>query len=192
MSQLDFLNDTPTPIQRRGLSWASLVLLAGIVAFALVLAVQLTRQNTVQPRKGDVAPDFALTTFDGETITLESLRGQLVLVNFWGSWCPPCHDEAPDLEDAYNDYKDRGFTILGVNWLDTPTGAAEFIERYSVTYPNGEDTRERIAKAYHIQGAPENFLIGRDGNVIMAWLSPVTYPMLADELDTILAAEEGA
>jgi cytochrome c biogenesis protein CcmG, thiol:disulfide interchange protein DsbE len=189
MSQLDFLEHPPKPTSRKGLSWGAWVLLAGIVAVAFVLAIQLTRQNTVQPRTGEVAPSFELTTFDGQTLTLESLRGQIVLVNFWGSWCAPCHDEAPELEEAYNDYKERGLIVVGVNWLDTATGAADFIERYDITYPNGADTRERIAKAYHIQGAPENFLIGRDGKIIMAWLSPVTYPMLADALDAYLEAE---
>jgi cytochrome c biogenesis protein CcmG/thiol:disulfide interchange protein DsbE len=191
MADLNFLEAPPPASQPRRLSLGSLFLIFCVVLAAVIFAVQLGRQNQVQPRAGEMAPDFELTTFEGETLRLSELRDRVVLVNFWGSWCPPCHGEAPDLQALYETYGDRGFMVLGINWLDTPRDARAFIERYGITYINGEDTRERIAKAYHIQGAPENFLVGRDGRVVAAWLSPVTYDMVADELDRLLGAPSG-
>lgn len=189
MSDLEFLQE-PRP-KRIGWSWGNLVLIAGIVAVTLVLALQLARRSEGQPRPGQMAPDFTLETFDGQTITLSELRGQLVLVNFWGSWCPPCDHEAPHLQDLYEQYAGQGLVVVGVNWLDTPSGASAFIARHGLTFPNGKDIQERVARAYRIQGAPENFLIGRDGRVVMAWIGPVTFPMVAEVIDRVLA-EEGA
>jgi cytochrome c biogenesis protein CcmG/thiol:disulfide interchange protein DsbE len=191
MADLNFLEAPPPAPQRVRLSPGSLFLVFCVVLAAVVFAVQLSHQNQVQPRTGDIAPDFELTTFDGTTLRLSDLRDSVVLVNFWGSWCPPCHGEAPDLQALYEAYSARGFVVLGINWLDTPRDARAFVDRYGITYINGEDTRERIAKAYHIQGAPENFLVGRDGRIVAAWLSPVTYDMVATELDRLLGNASG-
>jgi cytochrome c biogenesis protein CcmG/thiol:disulfide interchange protein DsbE len=189
VSDLEFLQ-APRP-KRVGWSWGTVVLICGVAAVTLVLALQLARRSEAQPRPGQMAPDFTLETFDGQMITLSELRGQLVMINFWGSWCPPCDQEAPHLQDLYEQYADVGFIVIGVNWLDTPSGASAFIARHGLTFPNGKDIQERIARAYRIQGAPENFLIGRDGRVIMAWIGPVTFPMVAEVIDRVLA-EEGA
>jgi cytochrome c biogenesis protein CcmG, thiol:disulfide interchange protein DsbE len=190
MSQLDFLEQPTPPPQPKsgllGLSWGSWVLIVGVVSIALVLGIQLTRQNQVQPRIGEVAPDFTITTFDGETLRLSDLRGQAVLVNFWGSWCPPCYQEAPELQQLYEDYQARGFTIVGVNRLDTPTDAATFIQQFDLTFPNGADVQERITELYNLQGTPENFLVDPNGVIAQAWLFGVTYDMVAEELEIIL------
>lgn len=188
---LDFLND-PVPPARpsRRFSWGSVVLLAGLLAIGGVLALQLTRQNQIQPVPGEIAPDFTLRTFDGEDITLSELRGKIVIVNFWGSWCAQCYGEAPDLQDIHDAYTDQ-VVVIGVNWLDTPTGAQSFIDQFGLTYANGEDTRERIAKAYRIQGAPENFIINAEGVIAASLIGAVDYPTLATVIDNLLAGGAG-
>ncbi len=186
MTNLDFLEEqTPTPTR---LSRGSIVLIVGVIAFSIVLGIQLTRQNRIQPQVGEIAPNFTLTTFDGETLSLEDLRGQVVLINFWGSWCPPCRDEAPDLQDLYADYADRGFIIVGVNWLDAERKALDFVEEFRITYPNGADIGERIAKLYRIEGAPENFIIDQEGRVVLSAPGAVSYFTVAQELERLLGS----
>lgn len=190
MTDLDFLREpAPPPPAARRFSWGSIVLIAGLLAIGAVLAIQLTRQNQLQPLPGEIAPDFTLTTFEGEEIRLSGLRGNIVLINFWGSWCAQCYGEAPDLQDIHEAYADQDVIVIGVNWLDTPAGARDFIAQFGLTYANGEDIQERIAKAYRIQGAPENFIVDRNGIVAAAWIGAVDYPMIADTLDRLLAED---
>lgn len=169
------------------LSNGSIVLIVGIIAVAIVLGIQLSRQNEVQPTSG-VAPDFYLELFDGSDFQLSDYRGQVVLVNFWGSWCAPCREEAPELQALYSDYKDDGFIIIGVNWLESSRQKAlDFVEEFDITYPNGEDIGEVVANKYHIQGAPENFLIDKDGNVHQFIYGTVRYDTLSSTIETLLA-----
>jgi cytochrome c biogenesis protein CcmG/thiol:disulfide interchange protein DsbE len=192
MTQLDFLNDTPPPSDdtpKHGLSAGSWVLIIGVMMAIAVFGIQLSRQNTIQPQKGEIAPDFTLTMFDGSTVRLSDLRGNIVLINFWGSWCAQCYDEAPHLQDIYDDYGDRGVIVLGINWLDTPSGAQNFIQRFDITYANGEDLQERVAKTYRVQGAPENFIVDANGVVQASLIGAVNYEMVAQILDDLLAKQ---
>ena len=94
------------PTKRGGLSLGSIVLIIGIVMVMIVFALQLASQNRTQPTSGP-APQFSLTTYDGSTFNLADMRGKVVIVNFWGSWCGPCRDEAPDLVRLSQTYADR-------------------------------------------------------------------------------------
>lgn len=193
IDNLEFLNspkgknDDEPGGEKKRLSNGSIVLLIGIIAVAFALGVQLSRQNEVQPTSG-AAPDFYLELFDGSDFRLSDYRGQVVLVNFWGSWCGPCRDEAPELEALYSDYKDDGFIIIGVNWLESSREKAEeFVDEFGITYPNGEDFGEIVANKYHIQGAPENFLIDKEGNVHQFVIGTVRYDTLSTTIETLLA-----
>jgi len=169
------------------LSIGSIVLLVGIIGVILVLGLQLSRQNETQPTSG-IAPDFYVELFDGSDFRLSDYRGNVVLVNFWGSWCGPCRQEAPELQALYEDYKDDGFLIIGVNWLESSRQKAlDFIDEFGITYPNGEDLGEIIANQYHIQGAPENFLIDKKGNVSQFVYGVVQYDNLSGAIETLLA-----
>ena len=88
---------------------------------------------------GEPAPDFVLSTFDGEQIDTTELRGQVIVVNVWASWCKTCVYEAAELEQAYQMYRDRGVVFLGVDRSDTETKALEYLDRFGITYPNGPD-----------------------------------------------------
>lgn len=191
IDNLEFLQ-TPKPDDddgKKGLSVGSIVLIVGVLAVALVLGLQLARQNMTQPTSG-VAPDFYLELFDGSDFKLSDYRGQVVLVNFWGSWCGPCREEAPELQALYEDYKDEGFLIIGVNWLESSRAKAqEFVDEFDITYPNGEDRGEIVANLYHIQGAPENFLIDKQGNVHQFVIGTVRYDSLSGSIETLLAEQ---
>jgi len=151
----------------RILAWGGLMLLLGIVAIGLF-----------QKQQGPVAigqkvPDFVLTTFDGQQIDSRDLRGKVIVLNFWASWCKPCEQEAADLETAWRDYQSDGNVIfLGVDWTDTETAALEYLEKFDITYPNGPDLGTRISQAYRTTGVPETYIIDKNGILSAVKLSP--------------------
>lgn len=187
---LDFLPQSEPQAEKpkRGLSPGSIVLLVGLMIFIVVLTLQLSQRQEIQPQPGMRAPDFVLTTFDGtETYRLSELRGQVVVVNFWADYCPPCHAEAEDLQDIYMAYKDRGVLMIGVNWIDIPETALGFIDQYSITYPNGTDIGGAFHYAYNVEAPPETFVIDQEGIVRATILGSVSYDRLSFELEQILA-----
>ena len=149
----------------RGLS--SLLMAAGlVVSLALVAALAIAvRQPGGQLEPGEAAPGFSLRSFDGETIRLAELRGSVVLLNFWASWCIECAVEASDLELVWRDYGDRGLMVLGVDYTDTEPAALAYLEKHDVTYPNGPDLGGRISSSYGLTGVPETVLIDRHGRL---------------------------
>jgi cytochrome c biogenesis protein CcmG/thiol:disulfide interchange protein DsbE len=166
MTELEFLQETqdsPKPGFR--LSLGGIMLLGGILLVALVVGLQLARQGQSQPTAGP-APDFTVTTFDGQRIRLSELRGQIVILNFWASWCGPCRAEAPILESMWRDYRDRGVIVLGVTYADAERDSRAFIAEMGMTYPNAPDVGTFISRSlYHITGVPETFIIDQRGEI---------------------------
>lgn len=112
------------------------------------------------------APDFSLTLFGtGEALRLSDLRGKVVVLNFWASWCPPCRDEAPTFERVWKEYKDRGVVFVGVDIWDTDEDAAKFLQEFGITYPTGPDPNGEIAIDYGLTGIPETYFITREGMI---------------------------
>jgi cytochrome c biogenesis protein CcmG/thiol:disulfide interchange protein DsbE len=172
----------------------AVVVILGLLA---ILTLGL-RQAGERPEIGQPAPDFTLDLYRGGQLTLSELQGQVVVLNFWASWCAPCRDEAPDLERVWRDYKDRGVVFIGVDYVDVESAARAYMEEFDVTYPNGLDKGQRISRAYRIQGVPETFFIDQDGNVapiivggrpLAKKISPITEAELREGLDRLLARE---
>lgn len=165
-----------------------------VAAFSLLIALlALFAWGMVTNQAGPVsegsAPDFTLTTFTGEEITLSSLRGQVVVINFWASWCPPCREEADYLEATWREYQDRGVIFLGVDYVDTEKAALAYLEEFDITYPNGPDLRTAISKAYRIRGVPETFFIAKDGTLRGVKIGPVIPPELEQKIEELLSEE---
>jgi cytochrome c biogenesis protein CcmG/thiol:disulfide interchange protein DsbE len=151
----------------RILAWAALLSLLTLIFFALLRAQD--RSLDV----GEAVPEFTLTTFDGKTYTNQDLRGKVVLLNFWASWCKPCEQEASDMEAAWKTYQGRDDVIfLGVAWTDTDKKSLEYLNRFGITYPNGPDLGTRMAQSFRITGVPETFLIDKDGKLANFKFSP--------------------
>lgn len=129
--------------------------------------IRSTSQESQQP-----APDFTLETFDGESVRLSDLRGQVVVLNFWASWCPPCRWEMPFFEDISQQYSGDGVTFVGVAMSDTVDAAREFADTASVTYPVGLDATNEITRAYRVVTLPTTFFISPDGNIQRKLTSP--------------------
>ncbi|MCI0845792.1 MAG: redoxin domain-containing protein [Chloroflexi bacterium] len=136
------------------------------------------------------AKDFSLTTLDGDTIDLASLRGKVVMVDFWASWCAPCRFEAPDLVEVYLEYADRDVEFVGVAIWDQRQGTIDHIERYQITYPNGVDEKGAIAISYGVRGIPEKFFISRDGMIVKKFVGPVDAETLRRTLNELLGLED--
>ncbi len=136
------------------------------------------------------APDFTLELYSGETLKLSDLRGKPVMVNFWASWCPPCREEAPLLEETWREYREKGVVFIGVNIWDTDKDARRFLSEYGITYPNGASPAGQtpVAVNYGLTGIPETYFIDRNGEVTRKWIGPFNGEELRTFLDEILAS----
>lgn len=162
------------------------VLVLGLLG---VMAVNLSKVESVD-LQGRSAPEFSLplfTQFEQDQIDLATLRGQVVVVNFWASWCVECYKEAELLERAWQDYRDRGVMFVGVDYLDTDKEGLAYMQKYGITYPSGPDIGSKISKAYAITGVPETFFIDRDGNISHVQIGPIERDQLYGLLDRLIA-----
>lgn len=132
----------------------TVLLVSGIVASAALAA------NLSGP-----APGFTLESRDGDVVSLEDLKGQVVMINFWATWCVPCRQEMPHLEALHQRYNSLGFTLLGVNVEDNPEGAAKFLKDTPVSFPILYDPKNGVSKLYDVVAMPTTVLVGRDGTM---------------------------
>jgi cytochrome c biogenesis protein CcmG/thiol:disulfide interchange protein DsbE len=185
MTDMNYALDEASPT-RGSLGLGSIVLLIGVVLTVLVFGYALIQRNQTQPTSGP-APDFTLTTYDGETLRLADLRGKVVVVNFWASWCGPCRDEAPALENVAQRYADQDVVVVGIAYTDTENNARAFMDEFNITYANGPDIGTRISDRYNIQGVPETFVIDRNGEVAHFFIMPIDEAMLSDAIERALS-----
>ena len=159
---VDFLSDP-----RRWGVLVAVVLSAGAIwtGLSAVSAQGVSGGATSAPREGFLAPDFRLTLLGGGEVALSELRGQVVIVNLWASWCPPCRAEMPALQEAYEAYHDRGLEILAVNttYQDSHAAAAGFVQEYGLTFPVPLDQTGEVSRSYLLRALPTSFFIDRDG-----------------------------
>ena len=111
------------------------------------------------------APKFTLASMGGPTVNLDQYKGQVVMINFWASWCGPCRQEMPLLDKLYTKYKPMGFTLLGVNVEPDSKLAAGFLEKTPVTFPILFDTKSEVSKLYQVAGMPSTVIVDRKGNL---------------------------
>ena len=111
------------------------------------------------------APDFTLKSLDGKNIKLSELRGNVVLINFWASWCAPCRQEMPLLNKIHNKYAPLGFTVLGVNVEEQVANARGFIRDFPVDFPILLDSSNQVSKLYKVIAMPTTVVVDRDGNM---------------------------
>ncbi|MCH9696084.1 MAG: TlpA family protein disulfide reductase [Gammaproteobacteria bacterium] len=115
--------------------------------------------------EGQEAPDFALKSSTGENLRLSEYRGDVVMINFWATWCGPCRQEMPLLDELYQRYERVGFNLLGVNIDDDSRRAMQMIEELGVNFPVLFDARKEVSKLYEVEAMPVTVLVDREGNV---------------------------
>ena len=129
-----------------------------VLSMMLVFNVQAMDMNSP-------APDFTLKSLTGENLKLSELRGNVVLLNFWASWCGPCRQEMPLLEKMHNKYKGLGFTVMGVNVEEDSSKAKAMAKKDKLSFPVLFDTQSQVSKAYQVSAMPSTVIIDRDGKV---------------------------
>jgi len=115
---------------------------------------------------GDTAPNFSITTTAGETMTPRSFGGKVLVLNFWASWCAPCVEEAPSLNEFAKTFKDSGVVVLGVSVDRNEPAFQNFVKRFDVSYPTARDPREDLSYRYGTYKIPESYIIDRNGKVL--------------------------
>src|SRR5512142_1084497 len=141
------------------------------------------------PQQGFLAPDFELKTTEGKIVKLVDLRGQAVLVNLWATWCPPCRAEMQSIEKMYQEYSDRGFTVLAVNMTrqDNPDAILPFATRLELTFPLLLDENGEVERAYQMQSLPSSYFIRRDGVINEVVIGgPMSEALLRTRIEGIL------
>ncbi|HSB42743.1 MAG TPA: TlpA disulfide reductase family protein [Methylomirabilota bacterium] len=170
----------------RALRWAIPLAVVPVLVL-LAYGFRTDPREIPSPLLGKPAAPFTLTTFEGKPISLESLRGRVVVVNFWASWCiPACYDEAPSLERAWQAYRDRGVMLVGVNIQDKEEPAKQFLARFGHTFPNAPDPVGRVSVDYGVYGVPETFFIDRRGRVRFKQVGAVTDEIMRVQIDKLL------
>jgi cytochrome c biogenesis protein CcmG, thiol:disulfide interchange protein DsbE len=175
-----------SPEQRRSVLIWRFIIVGIAAAFVTILGWRLVQTNTSEHRADGTAPTLVFTTFEGETISLDDLKGKGVVVNFWASWCDPCRDEAVLLEQTWRREKDNGIIFLGLDYLDQEPAALAYLEEFDVTYPNGPDLRSEIARRYGIKGVPETFFISPEGKIVETIIGPITGQAQMDQLMNLI------
>jgi len=141
------------------------------------------------PVAGAPAPDFTLKTLDGGEVTLSDLRGRPVLINFWASWCVPCRVEMPELVRAYEENKEAGFVILGINltFQDSLTEVKAFVQEFGVTFPVLLDETGKVTDdLYRLRGLPLSVFVNREGVITRLHLGAMTREQIDEFIGEIL------
>jgi len=167
-------------------------LLAGLVAVVAIIVVLLMTglgkdpSVIASPLVGRAAPNFTLPQLDGPPVTLAKLRGQVVVINFWASWCTECQVEQAALDQTWQQFQDSGVVVIGVNFQDTVDAARSYVRTDGVTYPVVEDAGSKTALAYGLRGVPETFVVNRSGRIVRHVIGPVDATVLASEINSML------
>jgi peroxiredoxin len=178
---------TPTPRRwlRLSLEVALWVLVLGFLGYRLW--PQVAAAVAIGGRS-DEAPSFSLRTLDGESVSLEELRGQVVLVNFWATWCPPCRLEMPGFERVYRDRREKGFIVVGISTDRTGEATVrQFLEARGITFPVTMASGEVVRDFGGVRALPTSFLIDRQGRVRHVVSGIFAEPALRLAVDRLLA-----
>ncbi len=168
-----------------------------VAALALVLMAapntasaqeQAEIEATTLIKQGDKAPDFTVEMVDGQKVTLSSLKGKVVMINFWATWCPPCREEFKRMQkDVVDRFKGKDFQLLAISRGEKKATVDQFRDKQGYTFPMGLDPTQEIYKKYASNYIPRNFIVGKDGKVIY-----VSVGYSPDEFENMLKAIEQA
>lgn len=147
---------------------------------------QVSSAKVTMPQQGQPAPDFSLMSLGGEPVRLSDYSGQVVLVNMWATWCPPCKAEMPTIDEYYQARRDDGFVVLAVNSQEKAASVNSFIQAAGFTFPVLLDDQAAVMDRYNVLGLPTSFIIGRDGTIQHTHTGQITKDQLEKYIDPLL------
>ena len=177
------------PWGTRKFPWRWLIPLSVVPLLALLAyGFWLNPRDIPSPLIGRSASPFTLDSLDGKAVSLEAHRGQVVVVNFWASWCrPACYEEAPVLERGWRAYRDRGLVLIGVDIQDTADAARQFVRDFSLSFPNVRDLTGKVSVDYGVYGVPETFFVDRRGQIRAKHVGAVSDDVFRQHVEPLLA-----
>lgn len=143
----------------------SIILAILVAAIAYTVYVTATKDPNKVIKAGDSAPNFVLTDLDGKKHQLSDYKGQGVLLNFWGTWCPPCKEEMPALNNAYAKYKEQNVQVISINIAQSNFEVQNFVDEYKLNFPMTIDRSKSVMRAYNVDQLPATFLINKEGKI---------------------------
>jgi peroxiredoxin len=166
-------------------------ILIGISAYFIFQDVALQSDfSTVPVTVNYPAPDLTLMDTQGISHSLADYRGQVVLVNLWATWCPPCKEEMPALQSFYNQHKDQGFVVIAINDGDPTPDVLQFVEDYKLTFPVWLDpTYIATEQAFKTLNLPSSFVIDRDGTIRLQWVGGISRKTLDKHLSPLITEQ---
>lgn len=163
------------------------VAVLGLLLVALVFALYSSFVKDPNAVKvGKAAPNFSLQQLNGPDMALGDLKGKGVVLNFWGTWCEPCKKELPALQQQYDQFKDKGLVVVGVNIGESPVAVEPFVKQFGVNFPILLDSQSQITKLYRIGPIPTTFFISPDGDVEEIFIGQLNEAMIAQKVSKIL------
>jgi peroxiredoxin len=164
------------------------ILVLFLAAIGILFAVvQSTKKEPTVLEVGQAAPEFQLNTLDGKSVKLSDYKGKVVLLNVWASWCEPCRQEMPDIQKAYETYKDQGLVVLGANLRENNVSVQGFVENMGLTFPILMDKDGNLAtQTYKVKPIPTSFFIDKNGVLRQKAEMPMPYSFIEENVKALL------
>jgi cytochrome c biogenesis protein CcmG, thiol:disulfide interchange protein DsbE len=189
------------PILITGHNRSNSLLLGVLIAGSLFIGMTRVRSSQIgntparaaesgvsaAPQPDHPAPDFTLASLDGSSVTLSELKGRVVLINIWATWCPPCRAEMPVIQSAYERYRDQGFTVLAVDLQEDPATVDAFMRRYGLTFPALLDRDGKVSVTYRSSALPSSYFVDHTGVIRAVYRGPMPRSVLTGTVEQLLA-----
>ena len=180
------MTEATNEVQPRGVPrWIQIIIWVALLGLLALVAVFLQKAQKPMAQVGKPIPPISFQFYEGyhhaehASLNLSDLRGKVVVLNVWASWCKPCEQEAPELQQAWDTYKDKDFVLIGVDYVDTPSGAMSYLKKFKITFPNAPDLQSAISSTLNRNmGVPETYFIDKTGVLRHVQIGP--FPSVED------------